>query len=1029
MSICLHPCRVQDLFDAWTRNRSIIPDKVSTLCWLVGSPTDELVVNQRGVAIVQYLFDQPRALFDTCVVAREKKLIIVSTQPPASFTIPSSVGSISVEYEQFDATNNATAERIAKLVGEVGEGGLMGVANRELALQVGTLSDAIKQIIGSVQSIDTAVFFGSLLEAKDAKAIEYLQKACALATSALKRYVVPELEAQLSTGKMLPMSTFSANIQKKLKNASEIPGLEALAADAYEPCFEPVAVQSGGKYDLKVIQENVSSDPLRGDCVVIAYGVRHYGFSSYLARTFLVEANAPKNVSKLYEFIISVSNKVMEMLVPGKKTSEVHAAVLAWAKESDATLAQYLTRDFGFGTGMCVMENRMSLGEKGTAMVAPGMCFVVRVGLENVPDESVAAGSTRTISLVVGDTVFVRENGAQLITKQKRDLKDILYLERAEEAAEASKPEEQPRDLRTITRGGKTGNYQISNEEERRQKQARIIQEKRTKKDAVHSFEEEDKDIGLTELGRLAKGEVASYTRDAPVPKHSPNVLEIDRVKETVWIPVCGCSTPFHVSTISKVDLSSEGGKHTLTITFCNTQESNPAFRLNRKNVFIKTLIICAKDGGMCYNFSTAVREVMQRIKQKDTQRKQNQGVVQQTGLQLNKKSAVPRLHKVKMRPPPATGKNGCQGDLEAHDNGFRFQFTGGEPIVILYSNVKHVIFQPSDNDICVTFHITLKQPILVRGKKCEEVQFVAEVLESSEGTASVKRSYEDELRFDEVERERVRKTNSEYLVFSKNVESIFEGLGMNLKVQLPFKEFDFKGSTSRSMTRFRANKEVVWAVTETPFFTQALCDVEVVSLERIVVGGQNIDIVFILKDYKTTVGITAVPMQSLDSIKDWLCQSGVVYFESNTNIQWTAVLKEIRSDAQWDPWSPEGWQAYIESDDEGDDDEDDDDTDYETDEDEEAEDDDSDSDWAEEDDSEEPSTDDSDGGVSWDEMEKRAADEDRKKGYESDSDGDNKRKKARTEGRPAAAAPAKRPTAPPKTQPGKKAPVPVRRR
>ena len=85
---------------------------------------------------------------------------------------------------------------------------------------------------------------------------------------------------------------------------------------------------------------------------------------------------------------------------------------------------------------------------------------------------------------------------------------------------------------------------------------------------------------------------------------------------------------------------------------------------------------------------------------------------------------------------PPFEGKRST-GDVEIHQNGIRWaskarsehkcgQSLSLTPMVvahaahadILYSNIRHLLFQPCDNELVVLIHVHLKQPIMLGKKK-----------------------------------------------------------------------------------------------------------------------------------------------------------------------------------------------------------------------------------------------------------------------------------------------------------------------
>jgi len=66
---------------------------------------------------------------------------------------------------------------------------------------------------------------------------------------------------------------------------------------------------------------------------------------------------------------------------------------------------------------------------------------------------------------------------------------------------------------------------------------------------------------------------------------------------------------------------------------------------------------------------------------------------------------------------PNLSGRK-SQGTLEAHTNGLRFVSNRSEKIDIIYSNIKHAIFQPVENELIVLIHFNLTNPIMIGNKK-----------------------------------------------------------------------------------------------------------------------------------------------------------------------------------------------------------------------------------------------------------------------------------------------------------------------
>lgn len=172
-------------------------------------------------------------------------------------------------------------------------------------------------------------------------------------------------------------------------------------------------------------------------------------------------------------------------------------------------------------------------------------------------------------------------------------------------------------------------------------------------------------------------------------------------------------------------------------------------------------------------------------------------------------------------------------------------------------------------------------------------------------------------------------------------------------------------------------------AISEFPFFVMDVNEIEAVHFERVHFGIKNFDLAIIFKDFITFKRINSIPIEYIEELKSYFDEIGVIYSESLAPFNWNAILTEIREN--FDSWLEDGaWKFLQEDENEGELDEDnssveeDPNCDYGAEEsdgsDDEA------SDFSEEEssaiDSEEEL---SEEGLSWDELDKQAEEEDRK--------------------------------------------------
>jgi nucleosome binding factor SPN SPT16 subunit len=183
---------------------------------------------------------------------------------------------------------------------------------------------------------------------------------------------------------------------------------------------------------------------------------------------------------------------------------------------------------------------------------------------------------------------------------------------------------------------------------------------------------------------------------------------------------------------------------------------------------------------------------------------------------------------------------------------------------------------------------------------------------------------------------------------------------------------------------KLRPTPFCIIAISEQPFFIIDLDDIETVHFERVSYGLKNFDMAIIFKDFQTVKRISSIPVEHIEPIKDFLNGIGIIYSEGQQTMNWTTTLNEIRTDFQAF-LDDGGWKQMQDDDDgSGEDGEDPEDEDESFEEDEDPEDEDDESDYSDSDEedyssSEMEEEDLSEEGLSWDELDKQAEEEDRK--------------------------------------------------
>lgn len=348
---------------------------------------------------------------------------------------------------------------------------------------------------------------------------------------------------------------------------------------------------------------------------------------------------------------------------------------------------------------------------------------------------------------------------------------------------------------------------------------------------------------------------------------------------------------------------------------------------------------------------------------------------------------------------PGLDGKR-VAGEVEIHQNGLRYADHRGSQIDILFSNIKHLFFQPCTHELIVIIHIHLKDPIMIGKKKAKDVQFYREATDMAfdeTGNRKRKHRYGDEEEFEQEQEERRRRAqlDKQFKAFAEKIQAAApEDFG----VDVPFRDLGFNGVPHRSNVLCQPTTDCLVQLTEPPFLVIALEEIEIVHLERVQFGLKNFDMVCVFKDFhRPPAHINTVPVESLEQVKDWLDSVEIPYSEGPLNLNWSTIMKTVIADPH-QFFVDGGWSFLtMESDDEGSDEEEEESA-FEMSDEELAASDESSEDESDFDDDasadEGSASDDESGGEDWDELEKKAKRKDAEGGLEDEEDKGRKKKR-----------------------------------
>ncbi|MCO5601625.1 hypothetical protein L7F22_055748 [Adiantum nelumboides] len=864
--------------------------------------------------------------------------------------------------------------------------------------------------------VDVSAGLSEVFAVKDESEVQNIRKAAFLCASVLKNYVVPKLEVVIDEEKKITHAELMDDTEKAVIDPSK--AKVKLKPDNVDICYPPV-FQSGGVFDLRPSAIS-NDDPLYYDTlgvIICAIGARYNSYCANVARTYLIDADPVQ--SKAYKVLQKAHEAAISSLKPGSPASAAYKAAVDVFEREGQEFLPHMTKTTGTGIGIEFRESGLSLNAKNDRILKAGMAFNVSLGLQNLQAQSSQDPKTKSFSLLVADTVVIREKGSESATSScSKAFADIAYSFKDEEEEEQEKPKPKApssngADAQYLKATLRSDNQEMTKEELRRQHQAELARQKN---------EETARRLASGGLGQgdgqgavRTTGDLVAYRNVDDIPFSKELMIQVDQKNESILLPVYGLMVPFHIATVKSVTSQQDGGHSFIRIIFNVPGAGYSATDLASQKfpgaIYLKEVSFRSSDVRHTNQAVQLIKTLRRQVAQRESEKAERATLVTQEKLQLMKAKPI-RLSDLWIRPVFGGKGRKLSGTLDAHTNGFRYAtMKQDERVDVMYRNIKHAFFQPAEKEMITLLHFHLHNFIMVGNKKTKDVQFFVEVMDVVQTLGGGRRStYDpDEIEEEQQERDRKNKINSEFNMFVKRVSELWEQpqfKDLDLEFDVPFRELGFHGVPHKASAFIVPTVNCLVELIEQPFLIITLNDIEIVNLERVGLGQKAFDMTIVFKDFKRDVlRIDAIPSTSLDGIKEWMNSMNLKYYESRMNLNWRPILKTILddpdkfiedggweflnmevsdSDSENSEESDEGYQpSDVEVVSESEDEDSDDESVVESEEDEE-----------EEEDSEEEE------GKTWDELEAEARKEDKEKGAESDSEDDRRRRKAKATGK-----------------------------
>ncbi|KAK4938368.1 FACT complex subunit spt16 [Elasticomyces elasticus] len=865
-----------------------------------------------------------------------------------------------------------------------------------------------------VEEVDVSGAFATAFAVKDETELRAMRTAGHAASAVISDYWVDEMSEVLDKEKKVTHSSLSEKMGRKIDDQKFFKSISKLPSDfdnqQLDWAYGPI-VQSGGQYDFKLTAQP-NNDNLHSGCIIAGLGFRYKTYCSIVARTYLIDPS--KSQTANYKILLAAHEAAMKEIKDGVVMKDVYNKALGVVKSRKPELEKNFGKDVGAAIGIEIRDAKFVLNGKNTKTLKDGMTVSITTTLADLTNDKPQDKKGVSYSLLLTDTVRVTRGDPVNFTKEAAtDLDSIeFYFKDDEEETKPKQEKTKKSGAATIVasnikssrlRGANRGDNAKEEEEARRREHQRELAQKK-QREGLEKYAEATGDMNGENEKKFKKFE--SYKRDGQLPPRVKDMIVwVDLKASTVILPIMGRPVPFHINAIKNVSKSDEGEYTHLRFNFLS-----PGQGVGRKDDqpfedpqahFIRSLTVRSKDQDRLSEVSAQITELRKAATRREQEKKEMEDVVEQDKLVEIRNRRPIKLSDVYLR-PAQDGKR-VPGEVEIHQNGLRYLSPlRNDHVDVVFSNVKHLFFQPCVGELIVLIHVHLKNPIIIGKRKTKDVQFYREATDMAfdeTGNRKRKHRYGDEEEFEQEQEERRRRAELDRM-FKGFAEKISDAAReYNIAVDIPFRELSFNGVPFRSNVLMAPTTDALVQLTEPPFTVITLDEIEIAHLERIQFGLKNFDLVFVYKDYnRPPTHVNTIPVESLDRVREWLDSVDIAFTEGPLNLNWGTIMKTVTTDPH--QFFKDGGWSFLNTD-----------TDSEGDEESEEEsafemsdselaasesesDEESDFDDASASDDEGEEEDLSDEGEDWDEMEKKAKKEDTRGGDGEDEDKGRKRKR-----------------------------------
>lgn len=710
---------------------------------------------------------------------------------------------------------------------------------------------AFGDISKEVQEVDVSPALSvAAFAVKDESELVAVRTASRACSGIITNYWIDEMANVLDSEKKISHASLSQKMEDKIDDAKFFNKITKMPPDfdtqQLEWAYGPV-IQSGGKYDLKLSAE-ADKENLHSGTIIAGLGLRYKTYCSVVARTYLVDPS--KSQVANYKVLLAAHQAVLSEIKDGALVKDIYHKALGVIRSKKPELEKSYAKNVGAGIGIELKDSSFVLSGKNTRTLKDGMTLSVTTSFADLTNDKPQDSRGKNYSLLLTDTVRVqgRTNPVAVFTKDAAsDMDSVEFYFKDEEEPTPKKDKSKKAVASSIVstnikstrlRGADRKDASKEEEEARRRENQKQLALKKQKEGMEKYAESTGGQNGVAQK-QFKKFE--SYKRDNQLPVRVKDMIVwVDTKASTVILPIMGRPVPFHINTIKSVSKSDEGEYAHLRFNFLS-----PGQGVGRKDDqpfedpqahFIRSMTVRSKDTDRLAEVAAQITELRKSVSRREQEKKELEDVVEQEKLIEVRNKRPSKLADVYIR-PAQDGKR-VPGEVEIHQNGVRYTSPmRNDHVDVVFSNIKHMFFQPCVGELIVILHLHLKNPIMIGKRKTKDVQFYREATDMAfDETGNRKRRHrfgdEEEFEAEQEERRRRAELDKQFKRFAEQITDASKEL--NIGVDVPFREIAFNGVPNRSNVLMQPTTDAIVQLTEPPFTVITLDEIEIAHLEKL---------------------------------------------------------------------------------------------------------------------------------------------------------------------------------------------------